>query len=101
VSVDGHGVCTSTLTGPCIHRARSNKWVLNDTKAPLFFLTTQLFIAVCLFLIADTLRMLPDRLTLDVKVCKGLVPMVGLSVLGLRYAPTVIHALLSLPPGVV
>ncbi|KAK7042497.1 TPT domain-containing protein [Favolaschia claudopus] len=61
----------------------ANKWVLNDTKAPLFFLTTQLFIAVCLFLIADTLRMLPDRLTFDTKVCKGLVPMVGLSVLGL------------------
>ncbi|KAF7343384.1 TPT domain-containing protein [Mycena venus] len=61
----------------------ANKWVLNETPAPLFFLTTQLFIAVCLFLIADTLRMLPDRLTFDVKVCKGLVPMVGLSVLGL------------------
>jgi len=61
----------------------ANKWVLNETPAPLFFLTTQLFIAVCLFLIADTLRMLPDRLTFDVKVCRGLVPMVGLSVLGL------------------
>jgi len=61
----------------------ANKWVLNETKAPLFFLTTQLFIAVLLFLMADALRLLPDRLTLDVKVCKGLVPMVGLSVLGL------------------
>lgn len=61
----------------------ANKWVLNETKAPLFFLTTQLFIAVLLFLMADALRLLPDRLTLDAKVCKGLVPMVGLSVLGL------------------
>ncbi|KAJ7241723.1 hypothetical protein B0H12DRAFT_1133495 [Mycena haematopus] len=61
----------------------ANKWVLNETKAPLFFLTTQLCIAVVLFLIADTLRMLPDRLTIDIKVCRGLVPMVGLSVLGL------------------
>jgi len=61
----------------------ANKWVLNETPAPLFFLMTQLFIAVCLFLIADTLRMLPDRLTFDVRVCRGLVPMVGLSVLSL------------------
>ncbi|KAJ7151407.1 hypothetical protein C8R43DRAFT_1005042 [Mycena crocata] len=61
----------------------ANKWVLNETPAPLFFLTTQLFIAVVLFLITDTLRVLPERLTLDPKVCKGLVPMVGLNVLGL------------------
>ncbi|KAJ7076420.1 hypothetical protein C8R44DRAFT_64634 [Mycena epipterygia] len=61
----------------------ANKWVLNATPAPLFFLTTQLFIAVVLFLITDTLRVLPERLSFDVKVCKGLVPMVGLNVLGL------------------
>ncbi|KAJ6463957.1 hypothetical protein C8R45DRAFT_1024731 [Mycena sanguinolenta] len=61
----------------------ANKWVLNETKTPLFFLTTQLVIAVILFLTADTLRMLPDKLTFEMRVCRGLVPMVGLSVLGL------------------
>ncbi|KAJ7845928.1 hypothetical protein B0H13DRAFT_2286025 [Mycena leptocephala] len=64
----------------------ANKWVLNETPAPLFFLATQLFIAVCLFLIADSLRMFPERLTFELKVCKGLVPMVGLSVLGLSFS---------------
>ncbi|KAJ6590951.1 hypothetical protein DFH09DRAFT_1138175 [Mycena vulgaris] len=61
----------------------ANKWVLNTTPAPLFFLMAQLLIAVILFIVADTMRILPDRLTFDVKVCKSLIPMVGLSVLGL------------------
>ncbi|KAJ7052782.1 hypothetical protein C8F01DRAFT_1169945 [Mycena amicta] len=61
----------------------ANKWVLNKTLTPLFFLTTQLFIAVLLFLLTDALRILPDRLSFDLKTCKGLVPMVGLSILGL------------------
>ncbi|KAJ7704438.1 hypothetical protein B0H17DRAFT_1039684 [Mycena rosella] len=61
----------------------ANKWVLNTTPAPLFFLTAQLLIAVVLFLIADAMRVLPDRLTFDPKVCRGLAPMVGLSCLGL------------------
>lgn len=58
--------------------------MLNTTAAPLFFLLTQLGIAVILFAIADTMRLLPDRLTLDVQTCKGLIPMVGLNVVGLR-----------------
>ncbi|KAJ7481459.1 hypothetical protein FB451DRAFT_1555745 [Mycena latifolia] len=61
----------------------ANKWVLNTTPAPIFFLQAQLLIAVILFIIADAIRVLPDRLTFDVKVCKGLAPMVGLSCLGL------------------
>jgi GDP-fucose transporter C1 len=63
---------------------RSNKWVLNATDAPLFFLWTQLVIAVALFLLSDLLRLLPDRLSFDLAVCKGLVAMVGLNVIGLR-----------------
>ncbi|KAJ7291317.1 hypothetical protein C8J57DRAFT_1587217 [Mycena rebaudengoi] len=35
-------------------------------------------------MISDTLRFFPDRLTLDPKICRGLIPMVGLNVLGLR-----------------
>jgi len=64
----------------------ANKWVLNSTDAPLFFLWTQLMIAVLLFGISDSLRLLPDRLTFDPKVCKDLVPMVGLNVVGLSFS---------------
>ncbi|KAF5392721.1 hypothetical protein D9757_000825 [Collybiopsis confluens] len=64
----------------------ANKWVLNATEAPLFFLLTQFIIAVILFVISDALRLLPDRLAFDINVCKGLVPMVGLSVVGLSFS---------------
>ncbi|KIK68307.1 hypothetical protein GYMLUDRAFT_35692 [Collybiopsis luxurians FD-317 M1] len=64
----------------------ANKWVLNATEAPLFFLFTQLIIAVVLFVISDTMKLLPDKLTFDTNVCKGLVPMVGLNVVGLSFS---------------
>lgn len=64
----------------------ANKWVLNTTDTPLFFLQMQLMIAVILFLFSDTMRFLPDRLTFDLKTCKGLVPMVGLNVIGLSFS---------------
>ncbi|KAG6919152.1 hypothetical protein DXG01_008959 [Tephrocybe rancida] len=64
----------------------ANKWVLNVTSAPLFFLWTQLIIAVALFGASDALRLLPDRLTFDPKICKGLVSMVGLNVIGLSFS---------------
>lgn len=63
-----------------------NKWVLNATDAPLFFLWTQLMIAVVLFLVSDFLRLLPDRISFDLAVCKGLVAMVGLNVVGLSFS---------------
>ncbi|KAJ6464149.1 hypothetical protein C8R47DRAFT_1224860 [Mycena vitilis] len=61
----------------------ANKWVLNETPAPLFFLATQQTIAVFLFLVADALRLFPDRLSFDLGICRGLVPMAGLGILGL------------------
>jgi len=61
----------------------ANKWVLNTTTVPIFFLWAQLVIAVILFLLCDALRILPSRLGFDLKVCKGLIPMVGFNVLGL------------------
>lgn len=64
---------------------RSNKWVLNATEAPLFFLWTQLMIAVFLFLLSSLFRLLPDQLSFDLAVCKGLVPLVLLNVASLRY----------------
>ncbi|KAL9709258.1 hypothetical protein Ac2012v2_007611 [Leucoagaricus gongylophorus] len=63
-----------------------NKWVLNATDAPLFFLWTQLMIAVVLFLVSDFLRLLPDRISFDLAVRKGLVAMVGLNVVGLSFS---------------
>lgn len=61
-----------------------NKWVLNNTEVPLFFLDAQLFIAVILFLFAHMVGLLQLPLRLDLQVCKGLIPMVGLNVVGLR-----------------
>jgi len=64
----------------------ANKWVLNTTATPLFFLWAQLAIAAGLFMVSDTLRLLPDRLTFDLATCKGLIPMVGLNVFGLSFS---------------
>jgi GDP-fucose transporter C1 len=64
----------------------ANKWVLNITETPLFFLWAQLAIAALLFIVSDALRLLPDRLTLDLATCKGLIPMVGLNVFGLSFS---------------
>ncbi|KAK0194450.1 hypothetical protein F5146DRAFT_1135201 [Armillaria mellea] len=77
----------------------ANKWVLNTTDTPLFFLQMQLMIAVILFLFSDTMRFLPDRLTFDLKTCKGLVPMVGLNVIGLRQVHAFYASLLCSPPS--
>jgi hypothetical protein len=56
----------------------------------------QLSIAIVLFVISDALRMLPDKLTFDLKICKGLVPMVGLNVVGLRFASLLYRILYSI-----
>lgn len=62
----------------------SNKWVLNTTDVPLFFLDMQLIIAVVLFLSAHMLGMLQLPLRWDWQVIKGLIPTVSLSLIGLR-----------------
>ncbi|OCH84349.1 hypothetical protein OBBRIDRAFT_764406 [Obba rivulosa] len=64
----------------------ANKWVLNATDTPLFFLLAQLVIAVVLFLFAHMLGLLQLPLRLDPQVCKGLIPMVGLNVVGLSFS---------------
>ncbi|EMD37106.1 hypothetical protein CERSUDRAFT_115024 [Gelatoporia subvermispora B] len=64
----------------------ANKWVLNVTDTPLFFLLAQLVIAVVLFLFAHLLGLLQLPLRLDMQVCKGLIPMVGLNVVGLSFS---------------
>ncbi|KZT01348.1 uncharacterized protein LAESUDRAFT_731340 [Laetiporus sulphureus 93-53] len=64
----------------------ANKWVLNTTDVPLFFLDTQLLIAVVLFLMAHVVGLLQLPIRLDMQVCKGLIPMVGLNVIGLSFS---------------
>jgi len=64
----------------------ANKWVLNTTDTPLFFLLTQLLIAVALFLVSDALRLLPDRLTFDWTIAKGLGATTTLNVIGLSFS---------------
>ncbi|KAI0672509.1 hypothetical protein C8Q78DRAFT_756559 [Trametes maxima] len=64
----------------------ANKWVLNTTDTPLFFLLAQLLIAVILFLFAHMAGFLQLPLQLDLQVCKGLIPMVGLNVVGLSFS---------------
>ncbi|KZT63171.1 hypothetical protein DAEQUDRAFT_700426 [Daedalea quercina L-15889] len=61
----------------------ANKWVLNTTDVPLFFLDMQLFIAVILFLFAHMFGMLQLPLRWDWQVIKGLIPTVSLSLIGL------------------
>ncbi|KAJ7836488.1 hypothetical protein B0H13DRAFT_2368725 [Mycena leptocephala] len=49
----------------------ANKWVLDVTPAPLFFLLMQLPIVVALFTISNILNLLPERLTLDLNGLVG------------------------------
>jgi len=66
----------------------ANKWVLLTTATPLFFLWTQLVIAVILFLFSDLMGFLPEKhkLTFDLDTCKGLIPTVSLNVVGLSFS---------------
>jgi len=64
----------------------ANKWVLNKTSIPLFFLFTQLVIAVVLFAglhVAGFLFKIPER-PLDSTLLKGLAPMVFMNVINLN-----------------
>lgn len=61
-----------------------NKWVLQSTSAPLFFLFTQLMIAVVLFLASHAAKLIQVPLYVDVQLIKGLAPMITLNVVGLR-----------------
>jgi len=63
-----------------------NKWVLNSTEAPLFFLFAQLVIAVILFLACHATGLLKVPLHFDKQTVHGLVPMIGLSVVGLSFS---------------
>lgn len=62
-----------------------NKWVLQSTSAPLFFLFTQLLIAVLLFLASHAIGLVLIPLFIDGQLLKGLAANVVLNVVALRY----------------
>lgn len=64
----------------------ANKWVLGTTSAPLFFLFTQLLIAVILFIAAHAARFLVVPLHVDMQLLTKLAPMIGLNVVGLSFS---------------
>ena len=59
--------------------------MLKTTSAPLFFLFTQLVIAVILFLVSHAVGLVQIPLYVDGQLIKGLAANVGLNVIGLRY----------------
>jgi len=64
----------------------ANKWVLNKTTIPVFFLFTQLVIAIALFVtlhVMGYIFRIPDR-PMDATLLKGLAPMVFMNVLTLN-----------------
>ncbi|CAE6431332.1 unnamed protein product [Rhizoctonia solani] len=63
----------------------ANKWVLNETKTPLFFLLAQLVIACVLFLICHVFGLLKLPRNLDMHIVKGLAPLIACNVLGLSF----------------
>ncbi|KIO11267.1 hypothetical protein M404DRAFT_839224 [Pisolithus tinctorius Marx 270] len=60
-----------------------NKWVLQTTTVPLFFLFTQLVIAVVLFLASHAVGLVQIPLYIDGQLIRGLAATVGLNVVGL------------------
>jgi len=63
----------------------ANKWVLDKTTLPLFFLFVQLVIAVILLFVAHLAGFLRLPARLDLGVCRGLAPLVAINVLGLTF----------------
>ncbi|KZO99067.1 hypothetical protein CALVIDRAFT_477558 [Calocera viscosa TUFC12733] len=63
----------------------ANKWVLDKTTLPLFFLFVQLVIAVILLFVAHLFGLLRLPARLDLGVIRGLAPLVAINVLGLTF----------------
>ncbi|KAF8337066.1 uncharacterized protein EI90DRAFT_3044767 [Cantharellus anzutake] len=63
----------------------ANKWVLNKTDVPCFFLFMQLSIAVVLLVISHYFKLIHLTLRLDPTTVKALAPMISINVLGLNF----------------
>lgn len=64
----------------------ANKWVLKTTAVPLFFLFSQLVIAVILFIIAHVAGLLVVPFYVDTQLLIQLAPNIGLNVVGLSFS---------------
>lgn len=79
-------VVSATLSNHYFTDARSNKWVLNVTTAPLFFLFAQFIIAIVLFCLFHAFKVITlPMMHVDVRIIKGLASTVILNLLALRY----------------
>jgi hypothetical protein len=91
----------SFIDGPCVRTTSSllaslglaspwpvkiyrNKWVLDKTSIPVFFLEVQLLIAVVMLAFSKWLGFFDISLTLERDTCKALIPMIAINVLGLK-----------------
>ncbi|KAG8742910.1 hypothetical protein FRC11_014087, partial [Ceratobasidium sp. 423] len=63
----------------------ANKWVLNKTDTPVFFLFCQLVVAILLFVVAHVFGILKLPRMVDGPLLKGLMPMITVNVLGLNF----------------
>ncbi|KDN34216.1 hypothetical protein RSAG8_12701, partial [Rhizoctonia solani AG-8 WAC10335] len=63
----------------------ANKWVLNTTAIPVFFLFCQLVVAILLFVVAHGVGILKLPRMVDGPLLKGLMPMIAVNVLGLNF----------------
>ncbi|KAF8607207.1 hypothetical protein BDV93DRAFT_520092 [Ceratobasidium sp. AG-I] len=63
----------------------ANKWVLNTTTIPVFFLFCQILVAILLFVVAHIVGMLRLPRMVDMALLKGLAPMITINVLGLNF----------------
>ncbi|KAH7101204.1 hypothetical protein BKA62DRAFT_703877 [Auriculariales sp. MPI-PUGE-AT-0066] len=63
----------------------ANKWVLNKSNTPLFFLFMQLLVAVALLFVCRILRILKFPVEVSAAKAKGLIPLVLINVTGLSF----------------
>jgi len=63
----------------------ANKWVLNGTTVPCFFLFMHLFIAVILLALSHFLKIIHLTFRLERSTLKSLLPIIALTVLGLNF----------------
>ncbi|KDQ54154.1 hypothetical protein JAAARDRAFT_196895 [Jaapia argillacea MUCL 33604] len=64
----------------------ANKWVLSTTETPLFFLFTQLVIAVVLFLGSHAIGIIKLPMDFSIPHMKAMAPLIALNVFGLSFS---------------
>jgi hypothetical protein len=83
--LDDSCVSSATIPPPNVpNRQNRNKWVLNTTDTPVFFLFCQILVAILMFLVAHVVGILRLPRMVDLALLKGLAPMITINVLGLK-----------------